>query len=99
VGIEPYARKGFGGAQLSLTADSETNLSAVNVHLLAAAQRNSRSSIFARDRDADGIFWKVYGSTDIRTQIEKGVSAAAIVASWQPFVERFRGARQEYLLY
>jgi len=99
VGIEPYARKGFGGAQLSLTADCEMNLSAVNVHLLAAAQRNSRSSIFARYRDPDGLFWKVYGSTDIRTQIEKGVSAAAIVASWQPFVERFRGARQEYLLY
>lgn len=99
VGIEPYAQKGFGGARLSLTADSETNLTGVNVYLLCAAQKNSRSSIFARYRDPDGIFWKVYGSTAIRTQIEKGASPSTIVASWQPFVDRFKGARQEYLLY
>ena len=42
---------------------------------------------------------KVYGSTGIRTQIEKGVSAAAIIASWEPFVSRFNEARQPYLLY
>ena len=97
--FEPYARKEFGGTRLSLTADSETNLAAVNVHLLAAAQKNSRTSIFASYRDPDGLFWKVYGSTGIRTEIEKGVSPAAIVAAWQPFVERFKGARQAYLLY
>jgi uncharacterized protein YbbC (DUF1343 family) len=99
VKFEPYSRNEFGGARLDLSADSEANLTAVNVHLLSAAQRNSRSSIFARYRDPDGIFWKVYGSTSIRTQIEKGVSPAQIVAGWQPFVERFKGDRREYLLY
>jgi len=99
VGIEPYAQKGFGGARLNLSADSETNLPGVNVYLLCAAQKNSKTDIFARYRDPDEIFWKVYGSTAIRTQIQKGASPAAIIASWQPFVESFKGARQEFLLY
>ena len=98
-GVEPYTRKEFSGARLSLSADSDTNLAALNIHLLCAAQQHSRGSIFARYRDPDGIFWKVYGSTGIRTQIEKGVSPAAIVAGWDYVVARFRSARQPYLLY
>lgn len=99
VGIEPYVRKEFAGARLNLSADSEANLAALNIHLLAAAQKNSRGSIFARYHDKDDIFWKIYGSTGIRAQIEKGVSAAAIIASWLPGVEHFKAARQAYLLY
>ena len=96
---EPYSRKEFGGALLNLSADSQVNLAAVNIQLLCAAQRNSRGSIFERYRDPDGIMWKVYGSTGIRPLIEKGASPAAIVASWQPVVDRFRADRQAYLLY
>ena len=44
-------------------------------------------------------FWKVYGSTDIKTQIEKGMSPKAIVAGWESGVSSFRGARQGFLLY
>lgn len=99
VECEPYARKEFGGARLSLTADCEANLAAINIHLLAAAQQHSRGSIFARYHDKDEIFWKIYGSTGIRAQIEKGVSPAAIVASWDAGVARFRSARQPYLIY
>ena len=99
VSVEPYRREDFGGARLELGADRAGNLAAVNVHLLSAAQRVSRGSIFARYRDPDQIFWKIYGSTEIRGQIEKGVAPSAIVASWQPGVERFRAARQPYLLY
>ena len=99
VGVEPYARKEFGGARLSLSADSDANLAALNIQLLCAAQRNSRGSIFAAYHDPDGIFWKIYGSTGIRAQIEKGVGAETIVASWESGVARFRSARQSYLLY
>ncbi len=96
---EPYSRKEFAGARLNLSADSAVNLAAVNIQLLCAAQKYSRGSIFARYRDADNILWKIYGSTSLQSLIEKGVTAAAIVASWQPAVERFRSARQAYLLY
>ncbi len=98
-GAEPYSRKEFAGARLSLSADSAVNLAAVNIQLLCAAQTFPRGSIFARYHDADNILWKIYGSTSLRTQIEKGVSAAAIIAGWQPVAERFRSARQAYLLY
>ena len=96
---EPYVRKEFGGARLNLSADSDVNLAALNIQLLYAAQKNSRGSIFARYHDKDDIFWKIYGSTGIRAQIEKGVSPAAIVAGWESGVARFRSARQAYLLY
>ena len=99
VRVEPYRRQEFGGARLSLTAESDANLAALNIHLLSAAQKHSRGSIFARYRDPDDIFWKIYGSTSIRTQIEKGVSPSAIIASWESGVARFRSARQAYLLY
>ena len=99
LGAEPYARKEFGGARLSLAAESGTNLAAVNIQLLCAAQRNSRGSIFARYHDEDDIFWKIYGSTGLRSQIERGANPAVIVAGWQPGIERFRAARQAYLLY
>jgi len=99
VGVEPYKREDFGGARLSVTAESEANLAAINVHLLSATQKLAKAGVFARHRDPDQIFWKIYGSTAIRTQIEKGVSAALIVAGWQPFIESFKAARQNYLLY
>ncbi len=96
---EPYAREEFGGARLNLSAESPMNLAAVNVQLLSAAQKSTRGSIFARYRDPDGIMWKVYGSTVIKDSIERGASPAAIVASWQPVVDRFRAERQAFLLY
>ncbi len=94
-----YARAEAAGARLTLSGTSDVNLAAVNIHLLAAAQRQRTSSIFARYHDADGIFWKVYGSQSIATQIAKGVSPASIIASWQPITERFKSARQAFLLY
>lgn len=95
----PYVRDEAAGARLSLTGNSDVNLAAVNVHLLAAAQGQRSSSIFARYHDADGIFWKIYGSQSIAAQIAKGVSPASIIASWQPFAERFKAARKAFLLY
>ena len=97
--LQPYERKDFGGARLNLSADSGVNLAGLNVHLLEAAQKARGSSVFARYHDADGIFWKIYGSTGIREQIEKNVGAAAIIADWQPYVDRFKAVRMEYFLY
>ncbi len=99
ISATPYSRDEASGARISLTANSDMNLAAVNVHLLAAAQRQRTSSIFARYHDADGIFWKIYGSQSIAAQIAKGVSPARIIASWQPIAERFKAARQAFLLY
>lgn len=95
----PYARSEFGGARLSLSAKSGVNFSAINVHLLSAVQSAKSGSIFARYKDADDIFWKVYGSTSIRGQIENGVPPSTIVAGWARGVQSFLSARQGHLLY
>jgi uncharacterized protein YbbC (DUF1343 family) len=94
-----YDRNSAAGARLSVGFDSNVNLASINVYLLAAAQQQKKGSIFARYKDKDGIFWKVYGSTDIKTQLEKGLSPKAIVAGWDRVVSAFQGARQGYLLY
>lgn len=99
IACAPYGSSEAAGARLNLAFNSGFNLAAVNVYLLAAAQKQKKGSIFARYKDADSIFWKVYGSTDIKTQIEKGLSPKAIVAGWETLVSSFRGARQAYLLY
>ncbi len=95
----PYGRSEFGGARLSLSAKSGVNLSAINVHLLSGIQNTRSGSIFARYRDADQIFYKVYGSTSIRGQIENGTAPATIVAGWARGVQSFQSARQGHLLY
>ena len=99
IGCSTYASKGFAGARLNISAGSPVNLAGINIYLLSAAQQQKKGSIFARYRDADNIFWKVYGSTDIRTMLEKGVAPQTIIAGWSREAQSFRGARQGYLLY
>ena len=96
---KPYARSEFGGARLSLSPKSDVNLAAINIHLFANLQRARSGSIFARYRDPDEILWKVYGSTNIRAQIEGGTAPETIVAGWARGVQSFRSARESYLLY
>jgi uncharacterized protein YbbC (DUF1343 family) len=99
ISAAPYAREEFSGARLTLSAKSDVNLAGINVHLLAAAQRERSGSIFARYKNADNIFWKIYGSTDIRAAIEKNVNPSSIIEGWKSGVEKFRAARAGYLLY
>lgn len=98
ISASPYTREEFAGARLNLSAKSTVNLTGVNVHLLSAAYAAKRS-IFANYRDPDGIFWKAYGSTSIKSQIERGTSASTIIAGWQRGVDSFRAARQPFLIY
>jgi hypothetical protein len=44
------------------------------------------------------LFQKVYGSDTIRRELATK-RPEQIVASWQPFLSRFRSERQPYLLY
>jgi hypothetical protein len=52
--------------------------------------------VFDRYRDRDLIFWKIYGSTAIRPQIN---APQKLITGWNSDVERFKSARQAYLLY
>src|SRR4029453_9762597 len=63
VGFSQYGN----GVRLSIYQKAGANLTQLAVHLLVEANRAANPSLFARYRDADSIFWKVYGSTNIRT--------------------------------
>jgi len=45
------------------------------------------------------FFKKLSGTAKLQEQIEAGMSEAAIKASWQPGLERFKEVRKKYLLY
>ena len=98
VPASPYSRGDMAGARLNISAKSAVNLTGINIHLLAAVQA-AKPGIFKRYHDADGIFWKIYGSESLRNQLEGGTSPARIIAGWQRGVESFRSARQSYLIY
>ncbi len=45
------------------------------------------------------FFEKLAGTTELRRQIEQGMSEEAIRATWQPGLERFKAIRAKYLIY
>lgn len=45
------------------------------------------------------FFEKLAGTTELRRQIEAGMSEADIRATWQPGLERFKEIRKKYLIY
>jgi len=95
----PYARDGFQGANLHIKPNHVTPLAAINVYIMAAAQKAAARSLFAQSASRYEIFYKCYGSDSIRRALEKGVSPGRIVASWAAGNARFSEERRPYLLY
>jgi len=100
VGFSPYSRNGFGGAKLSINPRAGASLTALDVYMLAELNRMKGGAILNRMKgDQLSLFNKVYGSESLRRDLQRGVPASRIVASWRGFEESFRGQRQKYLLY
>ena len=98
--FRPLSRGRSQGCYFSMARNPETNLTAVGVYMLAEINRASRNSIFRKSsRSKLDLFFKVYGSASIRSEMERGVSPSRIVASWRDNEARFRAARAPYLLY
>jgi uncharacterized protein YbbC (DUF1343 family) len=88
------------GSLLRIDAKAPADLTALGVYMLAELNRSSGSALFRRSsRSKLDIFFKVYGSASIRSQLERGISTASIVASWRSNVASFRNTRAPYLLY
>ena len=87
------------GVRLNISPKAPANLCQLGVQLLCEANRAASPNLFARYRDADSIFWKVYGSTGIRSLADDGTSAEKIASSWTGGVAAFRASRRGYLLY
>jgi uncharacterized protein YbbC (DUF1343 family) len=88
------------GSLLRIDPKTPADLTALGVYLLAELHRSSGSTLFRRtSRSKLDLFFKVYGSSSIRSQIEHGVSPESIVAGWKQNVTNFRQARAVFLLY
>ena len=88
------------GSYFTLSRNPDTNLTGVGVYMLSEINKSSRNSLFRRSSQSKlELFFKVYGSASIRSQLEGGMAPAKIVASWQANESNFRRARAPYLLY
>ena len=85
------------GVSLSISPHAGANLTKLGVHLMLEAEKAGH--LFARYRDPDAIFWKCYGSTNIRDLAQKGASIDRVAGAWDSSVSSFRSARSGYLLY
>jgi uncharacterized protein YbbC (DUF1343 family) len=100
ISFHPLHRGRQQGCYFTLSRNPDTNLTAVGVYMLAEINRQSRNGAFRGSSSSKlDIFYKIYGSASIRSQLESGTSPARIVASWQANESGFRRARAPYLLY
>jgi uncharacterized protein YbbC (DUF1343 family) len=100
VRAQPYSAGGFGGCSLQIDPAARGNLSYLALGLLSEVNRQSRPDLFARSpKDKADIFFKVYGSRSIESQLRQGVSIRKIAETWQPGVQRFLKERSPYLFY
>jgi uncharacterized protein YbbC (DUF1343 family) len=100
VSFTPYDSGSYGGTRLHISPDARTNLTGLNVYFLSALNSRARPDIFRRtSRSKLDIFFKVYGSASIRSEIQDDDSPARIIGSWRGNEEGFRRAREPFLLY
>jgi uncharacterized protein YbbC (DUF1343 family) len=100
INFHPISRGRQQGAYFTLSRNPETNLTGAGVYMLAEINKASRGAVFRKSsRSKLDIFFKIYGSTSIRSDLERGVPPSKIVASWRDNEARFRAARAPYLLY
>ena len=99
VGVIPAATASGPGILFEANPAGGGDLTAAALYTLAECDRQSRGLIFTKaGQGMMNLFYKVYGSDSIRRDLAtKGPER--IVASWQPFLSRFRAERQPDLLY
>jgi uncharacterized protein YbbC (DUF1343 family) len=98
--FQQYQRGRLQGSLLRIDPKAPADLTALGVYMLAELYRSSGSTLFRRtSRSKLDLFFKVYGSSSIRSQIERGVSPETVVAAWKQNVADFRRARAPFLLY
>lgn len=97
--FKPVTFKSSKGAKITIDPKTKGNLTAINIFAIAEFNRHTSRNLFTRTKASSlDIFYKVYGSTDLR-RLESGTSPEKIVASWTPGVERFKRDRAPFLLY
>jgi uncharacterized protein YbbC (DUF1343 family) len=100
VSFSPYVSGNFAGVRLHIQPHTDANLTGLGIYLLAALDDGRRPDLFQiSSGDKLEMFFKAYGSGDIRDAIERRMTPGRIVASWAGGVSRFEAQRAPYLLY
>jgi uncharacterized protein YbbC (DUF1343 family) len=92
----PYEKRTCYGVDLrEIAVDSLLSRRRIELEYLLDAYR-----YFAgKEQFFTGFFPNLAGNNRLQKQVEQGMSAAQIRASWQPDLEKFRQQRKKYLLY
>lgn len=100
VAFSPYQSGRFGGVRLHIDPRNDANLTGIGIELLGALDEGRRPDLFARSGGEKlEMFFKAYGSGQIRDQISRGMAPSRIIAGWSAGVSRFHAQRAPYLLY
>lgn len=91
----PYKNQSCDGFNLSDSAVKMIESPGLRLHWLIDFYKadSVKSSFF------NSYFNTLAGSSNLRTQIEKGMTEAEIRESWQPALNKFKNTRERYLLY
>jgi hypothetical protein len=99
IGVDPCKTASGPGVIFHANPEGNGDLTAASLYTLAECNRESHGAIFSKaSAEKMNLFCKVYGSDTIRRDLAM-MRPEQIVASWRPFLSRFRAEREPYLLY
>ena len=103
IGVYPYVTSSGPGVIFHANPNGLSggggDLCAAALYTLAESNRESHGGIFSKaSGEMMNLFYKVYGSDTIRHDLATK-RPEQIIASWQPFLARFRAEREPFLLY
>ncbi|MEM1294806.1 MAG: DUF1343 domain-containing protein [Verrucomicrobiota bacterium] len=102
VTFQPYTNPRlpeFSGAKIEIRPSTKTDLPALNILFIKELGLPKDKIFVSADANPWKTFYKVYGSTRLKQQLENGATTQQIVESWKPFNSRFRTRRKPYLIY
>jgi uncharacterized protein YbbC (DUF1343 family) len=101
--FKPYqsqVKPGFGGVELIIDPNGQTDLMAVAMALCAEiVARAGKAPISGSAASTRSLFNKVYGSEGLWTALEAGTPWQELVRDWQEHLKQFKADRAPYLLY
>lgn len=96
----PHTQRVWRGVRLHITEPARFQPSTTIVYVLAEIRRlYGDKLVFKHPRKGPYLFDIVWGTKDVRLAISRREPASAIVARWQPALQRFQKLREPYLLY
>ena len=95
-----YSKNGFGGVKLNIHPRNTTDLTGLDVLMLAEINRLTGGKAVSRMSGSKlNLFNKVFGSESLYRDLLRGTPGVSIAARWQSYPQSFRSQRQGFLMY